>query len=189
MIWCISDFLLGVKSSIWFRWSIQKEGIWSSGSVTELRQRSHQCLETYLWCLTKRSVLNFFNIKNKLSEIISEMSERERERGKCLEFFLIPAVIKTLSLNTFSQILIWWVTCSCNIHSNKTLLVFYCHQHFKMICNVLMTIFLWIPLLLLTEFQKIYDRLGVSIIERGESFYQELMKDVVKLLEEKGQCK
>lgn len=36
------------------------------------------------------------------------------------------------------------------------------------------------------EFQKIYDRLGVSIIERGESFYQELMKDVVKLLEEKG---
>lgn len=116
MIWCISDFLLGVKSSIWFRWSIQKEGIWSSGSVTELRQRSHQCLETYLWCLTKRSVLNFFNIKNKLSEIISEMSERER--GKCLEFFLIPAVIKTLSLNTFSQILIWWVTCSCNIHSS-----------------------------------------------------------------------
>lgn len=82
----------------------------------------------------------FFNIKNKLSEIISEMSERER--GKCWEFFLIPAVIKTLSLNTFSQILIWWVTCSCNIHSNKTLLVFYCHQHFKMIYNVLMTIFL-----------------------------------------------
>lgn len=114
---------------------------------------------------------------------------RERERGKCLEFFLIPAVIKTLSLNTFSQILIWWVTCSCNIHSNKTLLVFYCHQHFKMIYNVLMTVFWWIPLLLLTEFQKIYDRLGVSIIERGESFYQELMKDVVKLLEEKGQCK
>lgn len=129
----------------------------------------------------------FFNIKNKLSEIISEMSERER--GKCLEFFLIPAVIKTLSLNTFSQILIWWVTCSCNIHSNKTLLVFYCHQHVKMLYNVLMTIFWWIPLLLLTEFQKIYDRLGVSIIERGESFYQELMKDVVKLLEEKGQCK
>lgn len=52
-----------------------------------------------------------------------------------------------------------------------------------------MTIFWWIPLLFLTEFQKIYDRLGVSIIERGESFYQELMKDVVKLLEEKGQCK
>lgn len=121
---------------------------------------------------------------------LSAKCQREREREReMLRIFLIPAVIKTLSLNTFSQILIWWVTCSCNIHSNKTLLVFYCHQHFKMIYNVLMTIFLWIPLLLLTEFQKIYDRLGVSIIERGESFYQELMKDVVKLLEEKGQCK
>nr|XP_022324296.1 arginine--tRNA ligase, cytoplasmic-like [Crassostrea virginica] len=36
------------------------------------------------------------------------------------------------------------------------------------------------------EFQKIYDRLGVTIVERGESFYQELMKDVVQVLDEKG---
>lgn len=36
------------------------------------------------------------------------------------------------------------------------------------------------------EFQKVYDCLDVSIVERGESFYQELMKDVVKELEGKG---
>lgn len=36
------------------------------------------------------------------------------------------------------------------------------------------------------EFQKVYDRLGVSIIERGESFYQDLMNDVVKYLMERG---
>ncbi|CAN9501036.1 unnamed protein product [Ophioblennius macclurei] len=36
------------------------------------------------------------------------------------------------------------------------------------------------------EFQKVYDCLDVSIVERGESFYQELMTDVVKELEDKG---
>lgn len=117
----------------------------------------------------------FLKIKNKFSEKLTEKWERERER--LLRIFFIPAVIKTLSLNTIPQILIWWVKkSSCNIHSN------YQNLH------VLVTILCWIPLLFLTEFQKIYDRLDVSIIERGESFYQEMMKDVVKLLEEKGQC-
>lgn len=36
------------------------------------------------------------------------------------------------------------------------------------------------------EFQKIYDRLDVTIIERGESFYQSRMEAIVKELEEKG---
>ena len=36
------------------------------------------------------------------------------------------------------------------------------------------------------EFQKIYDRLGVRLNERGESFYQELMIDAIRVLEEKG---
>uniref|UniRef100_U5EN81 Probable arginine--tRNA ligase, cytoplasmic n=1 Tax=Corethrella appendiculata TaxID=1370023 RepID=U5EN81_9DIPT len=36
------------------------------------------------------------------------------------------------------------------------------------------------------EFQKIYDRLDVKLIERGESFYQDRMKVVVKELEDKG---
>ncbi|XP_030010654.1 arginine--tRNA ligase, cytoplasmic [Sphaeramia orbicularis] len=36
------------------------------------------------------------------------------------------------------------------------------------------------------EFQKVYDCLDVSIIERGESFYQDLMTEVVKKFEEKG---
>ena len=37
-----------------------------------------------------------------------------------------------------------------------------------------------------SEFQHIYDRLGVTIIERGESYYQPMMPEVVKDLEEKG---
>jgi len=34
------------------------------------------------------------------------------------------------------------------------------------------------------EFDKVYKRLNVSLIERGESFYQDRMKKVVKLLEQ-----
>lgn len=36
------------------------------------------------------------------------------------------------------------------------------------------------------EFQKVYDRLDVKIIDRGESFYHDLMHVVVKDLKEKG---
>ncbi|CAL8362319.1 unnamed protein product [Lota lota] len=36
------------------------------------------------------------------------------------------------------------------------------------------------------EFQKVYDCLQVRLIERGESFYQEMMKSVVVELKEKG---
>lgn len=36
------------------------------------------------------------------------------------------------------------------------------------------------------EFQKIYDRLDIDIQERGESFYNPLLADVVKDLEEQG---
>ena len=36
------------------------------------------------------------------------------------------------------------------------------------------------------EFQKVYDRLDISLIERGESFYQDRMKDVVKDLGQKN---
>lgn len=36
------------------------------------------------------------------------------------------------------------------------------------------------------EFQKIYKRLNISIIERGESFYQSRMENIVKELENKG---
>uniref|UniRef100_A0A3Q1C572 Arginine--tRNA ligase, cytoplasmic n=1 Tax=Amphiprion ocellaris TaxID=80972 RepID=A0A3Q1C572_AMPOC len=36
------------------------------------------------------------------------------------------------------------------------------------------------------EFQKIYDCLDVTIVERGESFYQEMMTDVVKEIEGRG---
>ena len=41
-------------------------------------------------------------------------------------------------------------------------------------------------MLVFAEFQKVYDRLGVTLIERGESFYQELMIDLVKVLEKRG---
>ncbi|XP_006632005.1 arginine--tRNA ligase, cytoplasmic [Lepisosteus oculatus] len=36
------------------------------------------------------------------------------------------------------------------------------------------------------EFQKVYDCLGIKLIERGESYYQDMMTDVVKEFEEKG---
>ncbi|KAM9694140.1 arginine--tRNA ligase, cytoplasmic [Trichechus inunguis] len=36
------------------------------------------------------------------------------------------------------------------------------------------------------EFNKIYDALDISLIERGESFYQERMNDIVKEFEDKG---
>lgn len=38
----------------------------------------------------------------------------------------------------------------------------------------------------LLEFQKIYQRLDISITERGESFYQSRMESLVKELESKG---
>ena len=38
-----------------------------------------------------------------------------------------------------------------------------------------------------TEFTKIYERLDIAdLIDRGESFYQNLMGDVVNIMEEKG---
>lgn len=39
-----------------------------------------------------------------------------------------------------------------------------------------------------SEFQKIYDCLDITIIERGESYYQDMMTKVVKEFEDKGQC-
>lgn len=36
------------------------------------------------------------------------------------------------------------------------------------------------------EFQKIYNRLNINIIERGESFYQSRMESLVEELENKG---
>lgn len=38
------------------------------------------------------------------------------------------------------------------------------------------------------EFQKIYNCLDITIIERGESFYHEMMKDIVKEFEDKGEA-
>jgi len=39
------------------------------------------------------------------------------------------------------------------------------------------------------DFGRIYDRLDIKLVERGESFYQDLMVDVVKELEGKGVLK
>lgn len=38
------------------------------------------------------------------------------------------------------------------------------------------------------EFQKIYNCLDVTLTERGESFYQDMMKDIVKEFEDKGEA-
>ncbi|KAM5299773.1 arginine--tRNA ligase, cytoplasmic [Ctenodactylus gundi] len=48
-------------------------------------------------------------------------------------------------------------------------------QAWKLICDVSRQ-----------EFNKIYEALDISLIERGESFYQDRMKDVVKELEDRG---
>jgi arginyl-tRNA synthetase len=40
--------------------------------------------------------------------------------------------------------------------------------------------------LIYTEFENIYRRLGVRVTERGESFYQSMMLDVIHDLESKG---
>ena len=44
----------------------------------------------------------------------------------------------------------------------------------------------WLPKIFFSEFAKIYERLGVTLIERGESFYQDLMGIVVEDLEKLG---
>lgn len=36
------------------------------------------------------------------------------------------------------------------------------------------------------EFQKIYERLDIKLVERGESFYQTRMEKIVKELEASG---
>ncbi|GAA6068193.1 arginine--tRNA ligase, cytoplasmic [Tachysurus ichikawai] len=36
------------------------------------------------------------------------------------------------------------------------------------------------------EFQKVYDCLGIRILERGESYYQDMMTEVVKEFEQKA---
>jgi pyruvate/2-oxoglutarate dehydrogenase complex dihydrolipoamide dehydrogenase (E3) component len=41
-------------------------------------------------------------------------------------------------------------------------------------------------MLLLPEFGSIYKRLGVTLVERGESFYQPMMADIVTDLESKS---
>lgn len=39
---------------------------------------------------------------------------------------------------------------------------------------------------LFLEFAIIYDRLGVTLIERGESFYEDMMPSTVEDLEKRG---
>lgn len=39
-----------------------------------------------------------------------------------------------------------------------------------------------------SEFQKVYNCLDITLIERGESYYQEMMTKVVKEFDERGQC-
>jgi len=51
---------------------------------------------------------------------------------------------------------------------------------------VYINIILFITYTFFLEFQKIYKRLNINIIERGESFYQSRMENVVKELENKG---
>lgn len=48
------------------------------------------------------------------------------------------------------------------------------------------TIVLIMKLYIFLEFQKVYDRLGIKLTEKGESFYQSRMESLVKDLEARG---
>lgn len=37
------------------------------------------------------------------------------------------------------------------------------------------------------EFKKVYDRLGVTIVERGESYYHKMMPNIVQELDDKSE--
>jgi arginyl-tRNA synthetase len=50
-----------------------------------------------------------------------------------------------------------------------------CLQGWKMLCE-----------LSRKEFQKIYDRLDISLVEQGESFYNPMLQPMVQELKEKG---
>lgn len=53
-------------------------------------------------------------------------------------------------------------------------------------CVPLSVIAEMIIMIYFAEFDSIYKRLGVVLIERGESFYQSMMEDVVADLESKS---
>ncbi len=36
------------------------------------------------------------------------------------------------------------------------------------------------------EFQKIYERLDITLVEKGESFYNPMIPSVIKMAEDKG---
>lgn len=59
-------------------------------------------------------------------------------------------------------------------------------MHVSSLFKFLTIFFIW--WLFSLEFNKIYDALDISLIERGESFYQDRMNDVVKEFEDKGGC-
>ena len=59
----------------------------------------------------------------------------------------------------------------------------------SVLCFLILIVFLVLYMVdnfFYVEFAKIYDRLGVTLIERGESFYQGLMGLVVEGLEKQG---
>ena len=51
---------------------------------------------------------------------------------------------------------------------------------------VILGYFDWSLLCVTAGFEKIYRKLGVTLTERGESFYQSMMSETVQDLESKG---
>ena len=46
--------LLGIQSQIWRGWRFQEASLQCCCTTSELRERSHEGLETYLWCIKDR---------------------------------------------------------------------------------------------------------------------------------------
>lgn len=57
---------------------------------------------------------------------------------------------------------------------------------FHPVSTVSVNFVIFINFFLFSEFDKIYQRLDVTLIERGESFYHDMMPKVVADLERKG---
>ena len=65
-----------------------------------------------------------------------------------------------------------------NFHTSKVQTKI-CFSQTALLCFIIMV---YSPI----AFEKIYQRLGVTVTERGESFYQSMMPETVKDLESKG---
>lgn len=116
--------------------------------------------------------------------------------NSCSNFFWVFHFLDTKKVCRIVKLFLWETSCRKGNDSfplNDVCSARDLHYPWNPIC--LMIQFLWMIFMnscylgFLTEFDKIYTRLDVTLIERGESFYQNMMGGVVAELERKGLSK